>query len=1050
MAINERLVHTASAAAGGGTGNQEEGLILHLDANDVDSYDGDGTEWVDIANHEYTPATNVSEHFNTVTYTGTGVQSHSITEVGFQPDLVWFKSRDDTYNHVLYDSLRGTDDILNSNSTIASESNHNRFTSFDDYGFTLFGNDASDLDKINRSNTDFVAWCFKAGGAPSGSDKVSIDGTSYATMSAAGLTDGNRAINKLSVNTKLGFSIATIDNKILNNGSNVAHGLGVQPELILAKQTDNSADWIVFSKTEGGNRYLVLNSTATSADDTYWGDANPTSTLMNFNWTNAAQDYVFYSFASKRGVSKVGSYTGDGGTSNKVYTGFEPAFVMVKRTDSTSNWRIFDNVRGTEKELYANSDAEEPSDVAYIDFNRDGFTLTNSGGWINSVNSKFIYYAVAKNTNETSLTPTKDDFTAGSVETTNLELDLDANSYSGSGDWLDGTSNDYNATITGASYTDDGSADYFSFNGSSNWVNTNYTPPSGSGNFSVETWVYYTGTAAAKGMWSTYNNSGTNREGIGLVISSGIPSVIVFDSAGSASISASAITAGWHHFAVTYAGGLTKLYIDGQVEPNTVNQVITAHHGTIGIGLYYRSLTNVSNNWDGKIGQFRVYESVLTPAQIESNYEATRIYNTPELKLHLDAGDDDSTSSNWQDLSSNDYTATFTGITYDEELGNSYNFVGGSSEVLLNDSGSLTNNANFTVEMWLNSTDNSDYQELWGSMNNAGGARQIYARMGPDDKIEITAYSSNNSNDYRQVKTINAVGSKIYGKWTHLSIVMSSQKITGVYINGESEPITTLSGSSHLMHLTSTTNFGIGGWQNAGTGVSFNGNIGQVRMYHSALTQYQIRQNYNFTKPNYPNGHNFIGNNMNSSDWNTNGYFSFNGSNEHFSSPIFTPSLTDVQTVSYWVRNSAISGNETVYSIGQTGGSNSYVWISFGYVSSSGQLRAFYGDTIGDLRNGTKTNSAYISSDWQHHCFLIFPENRGTSSQCFKIYIDGVEAAVTNSTTSNGIPTVQGYPIIGRYSGQDVNRFSGDLSSLRVYDRRLTEAEITALHNEGR
>lgn len=90
MAINERLVHTASAVAAAGGGNQEEGLILHLDANDVDSYDGDGTEWVDIANHEYKPTTNVSEHFNTVTYTGNGA-SNPITGVGFQPDLVWVK-----------------------------------------------------------------------------------------------------------------------------------------------------------------------------------------------------------------------------------------------------------------------------------------------------------------------------------------------------------------------------------------------------------------------------------------------------------------------------------------------------------------------------------------------------------------------------------------------------------------------------------------------------------------------------------------------------------------------------------------------------------------------------------------------------------------------------------------------------------------------------------------------------------------------------------------------------------------------------------------------
>ena len=90
MAINERLVHTASAAAGNAG---EEGLILHLDANDVDSFDGDGNVWYDIHDHEYTPTTNVSEHFNTVTYTGSGdtTNGQSITGVGFQPDLVWIK-----------------------------------------------------------------------------------------------------------------------------------------------------------------------------------------------------------------------------------------------------------------------------------------------------------------------------------------------------------------------------------------------------------------------------------------------------------------------------------------------------------------------------------------------------------------------------------------------------------------------------------------------------------------------------------------------------------------------------------------------------------------------------------------------------------------------------------------------------------------------------------------------------------------------------------------------------------------------------------------------
>ena len=103
--INKQLINLSSPASSGG--NQEEGLILHLDANDVDSYDGDGSEWVDITNHEYTPATNVSEHFNTVLYSPSSSGITAITGVGFQPDLVWTKNRDSSWYHQLVDSVRG-------------------------------------------------------------------------------------------------------------------------------------------------------------------------------------------------------------------------------------------------------------------------------------------------------------------------------------------------------------------------------------------------------------------------------------------------------------------------------------------------------------------------------------------------------------------------------------------------------------------------------------------------------------------------------------------------------------------------------------------------------------------------------------------------------------------------------------------------------------------------------------------------------------------------------------------------------------------------------
>ena len=157
MAINERLVHTASASAAAGTGNQEEGLMLHLDANDVDSYDGDGDVWYDIHDHEYTPATNVSEHFNTVLYTGDGNADRDITGVGFTPDLVWTKNRSTNDSHQLYDSLRGNYGLY-SNGTDA------QFLITDweiiDDGFDL----GAANNGRNGNGNDIVAWCFKAGG----------------------------------------------------------------------------------------------------------------------------------------------------------------------------------------------------------------------------------------------------------------------------------------------------------------------------------------------------------------------------------------------------------------------------------------------------------------------------------------------------------------------------------------------------------------------------------------------------------------------------------------------------------------------------------------------------------------------------------------------------------------------------------------------------------------------------------------------------------------------------------------------------------------------
>ena len=119
---------------------------------------------------------------------------------------------------------------------------------------------------------------------------------------------------------------------------------------------------------------------------------------------------------SKRGVSKVGSYTGTSAAGNKVYTGFEPAFVMIKQTTTAQGWVMWDNKRGGNKSLFPFATNAEVTGTYDIDFNADGFTVQSTNTPTNYNNYKYIYIAFAKNTKAEDLTP--------STDGTEIEIDL--------------------------------------------------------------------------------------------------------------------------------------------------------------------------------------------------------------------------------------------------------------------------------------------------------------------------------------------------------------------------------------------------------------------------------------------------------------------------------------------------------------------------------------------------------------------------------------------------------------------------------------------------
>jgi len=197
------------------------------------------------------------------------------------------------------------------------------------------------------------------------------------------------------------------------NGSNstIGHGLGAVPKWIIVKVRDASNNWIVQHGSLGATKRLLLDGTQASASaSTFFNNTDPTSSVFSVGTedvtNNNGNTYIAYCFAEKKGYSKFGSYTGNNSTTGVfVYTGFTPAFVLIKRTDTTGDWRIYDNKRfragGPSNKLNYlepnTSDAEASTDSGGSwDLLSNGFRFYTSEAEINAAGT-YIYMAFAKN-----------------------------------------------------------------------------------------------------------------------------------------------------------------------------------------------------------------------------------------------------------------------------------------------------------------------------------------------------------------------------------------------------------------------------------------------------------------------------------------------------------------------------------------------------------------------------------------------------------------------------------------------------------------------------
>ena len=334
----------------------------------------------------YTTIKNPGLYFNTKLWTGTGANL-SITGVGFQPDFTWIKNRANTDDHNLFDVLRGfsTDALLRSNTSGAATDTTEGIKSFDSDGFSLGTNGSS-----NGNGQGMVSWNWKAETAFSNNA-----GANGATIASSG-----------KVNTTAGFSIVSfVGNQ--TSGATVAHGLGAVPKVVIIKGRDSALDWRSYFAPLGAGKYMVLNGNDAVATNTnFMNDTSPTSIVFSLGNgatpNKSGENYIAYCFAEKTGYSKFGSYVGNGNADGTfVYTGFKPAWVMVKNANNSSaDWTMFDVKRNTynimDKRLRANLNNAEDAPLGFIDFTSNGFKWRTDSFAVNGSGNTHVFMAFAE------------------------------------------------------------------------------------------------------------------------------------------------------------------------------------------------------------------------------------------------------------------------------------------------------------------------------------------------------------------------------------------------------------------------------------------------------------------------------------------------------------------------------------------------------------------------------------------------------------------------------------------------------------------------------
>ena len=335
----------------------------------------------------YTDIDDPSAYFQTTLYTGNGSNDLSITNSGnsdLQPDFVWIKQRD-SRDHFLFNSVRGIRKYVASNTTAAEDTLADGLESFDSNGFTI-----DDGVGINENNDPHVSWNWKAG----------TSFTNDASSTGIGSLDSSGTVNETA-----GFAIV----QYVGNGSSgatIKHGLSTVPTAMWVRVYSAEAGFQVYNRGIGNTKfagYLNANDAAgTSAGP--WNNTTPTSSVFTVgnggNTNNNGGTHIAYIFSDRQGYSKFGSYDATENISGtSIFTGFSPAFVLIKQSNLARDWFMYDSKRSTSnpvtKEINPNNSGSEDT-VVSIDFLANGFQIKTTGASLNDAGGTYSYYAFAK------------------------------------------------------------------------------------------------------------------------------------------------------------------------------------------------------------------------------------------------------------------------------------------------------------------------------------------------------------------------------------------------------------------------------------------------------------------------------------------------------------------------------------------------------------------------------------------------------------------------------------------------------------------------------